>query len=68
MEFPLRHPATVELNRDIEGELELVLLRTDGRLSRLARRLIRPLWMRALVRRVIEIPIVWRLVRRLVGQ
>jgi len=68
LDFPLEHPPAVELNRDIEGELELVLLRTDGRLSRLARRLIRPLWMRALVRRVIEIPIVWRVVRRLVGQ
>ena len=68
LDFPLEHPSAVELNRDIEGELELVLLRTDGRLSRLARRLIRPLWMRALVRRVIEIPIVWRVVRRLVGQ
>ena len=68
LEFPLRHPPVVELNRDVEGELELVLLRTDGRLSRLARRLIRPLWMRAVVRRFIEIPVVWRVVRRLVNK
>ncbi|KAA1421461.1 glycosyltransferase family 2 protein [Nocardioides humilatus] len=68
LEFPLQHPPTVELNEDAERELELVLLRTDGRLSRLARKLIRPLWMRAMVRRVLEVPIVWRVVRRLVGQ
>jgi hypothetical protein len=68
MAFPLVHPPVVELNRAVEGELELVLLRTDGRLSRLARRLIKPLWLRALVRRILEIPLVWRLVRRLVSQ
>jgi hypothetical protein len=68
LEFPLVHPSEVVLNKDIEGELELVLLRTDGRLSRFARRLIKPLWMRAMVRRFIEIPVVWRVVRRLVGQ
>jgi len=66
--FPLVHPDRVELNRDIEGELELVLLRTDGRLSRLARRLIQPLWMRAIVRRIITFPPVWRLVRRIVSK
>ena len=53
---------------DIEGELELVLLRTDGQLSRLARRLIKPLWMRAIVRRIVTFPPVWRLVRRLVSK
>ncbi|WP_183094347.1 glycosyltransferase family 2 protein [Nocardioides stalactiti] len=68
LDFPLVHPSVVELNRAIEGELELVLLRTDGRLSRLARKLIRPLWMRALVRRFIEIPVVWRVVRRVVNK
>ncbi|QYJ03942.1 hypothetical protein KUV85_16720 [Nocardioides panacisoli] len=66
--FPLRHPPEVRLNRAVEQELELVLLRTDGRLSRLARRLIRPLWLRALVRRVVSHPVAWRLVRRLVGR
>jgi hypothetical protein len=65
IEFPLVHPDRIELNRDIEGELELVLLRTDGRLSRLARRLIQPLWMRGIVRRIITFPPVWRLVRRI---
>jgi hypothetical protein len=67
MAFPLTHPP-VELNRDVEGELELILLRTDGRLSRIARRLIRPLWLRALVRRIVALPPVWWLVRRLAGR
>jgi len=66
--LPIVHPARVELNREVEAELELDLLRTDGRLSRLARRLIRPLWMRALVRRVITFPPVWWLVRRVVAR
>ena len=26
--------------------------------------IVRPLWLRAIVRRIIEVPIVWRLVRR----
>jgi hypothetical protein len=68
MTFPLIHPAHVALNRDVEGELELVLLRTDGRFSRLARQLIQPLWMRAIVRRIVTFPPVWRLVRRLVAK
>jgi hypothetical protein len=68
MEFPLKHPDEVGLNRAVEGELELILLRTDGRLSRWARKLIRPLWLRSLVRRVIELPPVWWVVRRLVGR
>lgn len=67
LDFPLVHPP-VELNRAVEGELELVLLRTDGRLSRLARKLIRPLWMRAIVRAVITHPVVWRFVRRVVAR
>ncbi len=68
MTFPLRHPERVELNRDIERELELVLLRTDGRLSRWARRVVRPLWMRAIVRRIITFPPVWRFLRRVVAR
>jgi hypothetical protein len=65
MRFPLVHPSEVVLHREIEAELELILLRTDGRLSRLVRKLVRPLWMRALVRRVVANRIVWRCVRRL---
>jgi hypothetical protein len=65
MDFPLVHPPAVELNREAEGELELVLLRHDGRLSRLARKLIKPLWMRAMIRRVLDIPIVSRILHRL---
>ena len=63
MTFPLIHPDRIELNRDVEGELELLLLRTDGRLSRLARQLIKPLWIRTIVRRIITFPPVWRLIR-----
>jgi hypothetical protein len=68
MAFPLVHPAGVELNRDAERELELILLRHDGRISRLARKLIKPLWMRAMVRRLIDLPLVSKIVHRLVGQ
>lgn len=68
MPFPLVHPEIVALDTAIEGELELILLRTDGRLSRLVRKIIRPLWLRSIVRRIITIPIVWRLVRRVVGR
>lgn len=41
MTFPLRHPARVELNVDVERELELVLSRLGGRAATLARRLVR---------------------------
>ncbi|TAM91368.1 MAG: glycosyltransferase [Jatrophihabitans sp.] len=67
MRFPMVHPP-LALNADVERELELILLRTDGRLSRLARRVIRPLWLRSVVRRLIAFPPVWRAVRRLVGR
>lgn len=68
MTFPLVHPASVAMDPGVEGELELILLRTDGRLSRLVRKLIRPLWLRSIVRRIITIPIVWKVVRRFVGR
>lgn len=68
MPFPLVHPPGVELNRGVEAELERVLLRTDGRLSRWARWLVRPLWLRALVRGVMTRPLVWRVLRRLVAR
>ncbi|HJQ05504.1 MAG TPA: hypothetical protein VJ872_08680 [Nocardioides sp.] len=67
MTFPMTHPP-VDLNREVEGELELILLRTDGRLSRLARKLIKPLWLRSLVRRIVSFPPVWAVVRRFVGR
>lgn len=67
MEFPMTHPP-VDLNRDVEGELELILLRTDGRISRLARKVIKPLWLRSLVRRIVSFPPVWAVVRRIVGR
>ncbi len=68
MPLPLVHPPTVELNPDVEAELELILLRIDGRLSRYVRKLIRPLWLRAVIRRMITVPIVWRVVRRVVAR
>lgn len=68
MPFPLVHPARVALDPTVESELELILLRTDGRLSRMARKLIRPLWLRSIVRRTLTMPVVWKLVRRFVGR
>lgn len=68
MPFPLVHPGAVALDRDVEAELELVLLRIDGRMSRLAKQIVRPLWLRKLVRRVITQPLVWRLVRRFIAR
>jgi hypothetical protein len=68
LELPIRHPAAIELNRAVEEELELVMVRTDSWLPRLGRALIRPLWLRAIVRRIITVPIVWRLVRKILGR
>ena len=68
MPIPMTHPAEVALNREVEAELELILLRTDGRLSRLARLLIRPLWLRSIVRRIITFPPVWWVLRRFVAR
>lgn len=66
--LPIRHPQAVERNRPVEEELELVMVRTDSLLPRIARALIRPLWMRAIVRRIITQPTIWRLVRRVLGR
>jgi hypothetical protein len=68
LELPIRHPAAVQRNRPVEEELELVMVRTDSWISRVARTLIRPLWMRAVVRRIITQPRVWRVVRRLLNR
>ena len=62
--FPLRHPEVVALRESIERELELVLLRANGRLARAARAVIRPLWLRGIVRRLVSNPVVWRWVRK----
>jgi len=51
--FPLVHPDTVCLHEPVERELELVLLRANGRLANAARQVIRPLWMRGIVRRIV---------------
>lgn len=63
IDFPLTHPAIVEMSEVVERELELVLLRANGRLARAARRVIRPLWFRGIVRRIVANAVVWRLVR-----
>lgn len=68
LDLPIRHPVAARRNRAVEAELELVIVRTDGRLARIARKLIRPLWLRAFVRRVITQPAIWRLVRRILGR
>ncbi|WP_157538452.1 MULTISPECIES: glycosyltransferase family 2 protein [unclassified Nocardioides] len=41
MDFPLRHPAQVAVNVEVERELELVLSRVGGRFARVARRMVR---------------------------
>jgi len=63
MSFPLVHPDAVRLNEEIERELELVLLRANGRLARAARRLVRPLWMRTMIRGFLSSRMVWRTVK-----
>ena len=68
LELPIRHPAAVVRNRPVEEELELVMVRTDSWLPRLGRALIRPLWLRAIVRRIITVPFVWRFVRKFLGR
>ena len=40
----------------------------DGRWSRLAKQVIRPLWLRKVVRRIITQPLVWRYLKRLVAR
>ncbi|WP_322937137.1 hypothetical protein [Nocardioides bizhenqiangii] len=68
MQLPLVHPPEVALDREVELELELVLLRIDGRVSRLAKRIIRPLWLRKVVRRIVTFPPVWKVARKLVAR
>lgn len=41
MDFPLRHPARVAINVEVERELELALSRVGGRAAMLARRLVK---------------------------
>ncbi|TAM91367.1 MAG: glycosyltransferase family 2 protein [Jatrophihabitans sp.] len=50
MAFPLRHPARVALDREVERDLELLLDRVGGRAARTARRLVRSPRLRAAVR------------------
>ncbi len=54
MEFPLRHPAHVALNVDVERELELHLNRVGGPAARLARKLIRSPRLRRAARAVVN--------------
>lgn len=52
MPFPLRHPAVVALDVEVERELELLLNRVGGRLAHVARWFIRSPRLRNLARRV----------------
>lgn len=54
MPFPLRHPATVAVDHDVEHELELVLNRVGGRAAQVARRMIRSPRLRAVARRAVH--------------
>lgn len=60
--FPLVHPE-VELDLRVERELELILLRSNSRLARAGRVIIRPMWMRTIVRAVLFNRVVWGAVR-----
>lgn len=48
--FPLRHPAAVTLNVEVERELELELARVGGRTAMIARRLVRSPMLRRAIR------------------
>ncbi len=51
--WPLRHPAEVKLNADVERELELVLVRANGRLARTVRRAVPQGPLRAIARTLV---------------
>lgn len=53
MEFPLRHPAQVALNPEVERELELVLNRVGGRAAMMARRLVKSPQLRRVARSLV---------------
>ena len=54
MGFPLVHPSSVALNRDVERELELILSRVGGRAATLARQVIRSPRLRQVARRLVN--------------
>ncbi len=65
MPFPLRHPAEVALNSTVQLELELVLLRANGRLANLIRFFIPSIRVRGWVRTIVHSKLVWGTFRRL---
>lgn len=65
MPFPLKHPADVSLNGTVQRELELVLLRANGRLANLVRFFIPSIRVRGWVRRVVHSRLVWGSYRRI---
>lgn len=65
MPFPLRHPADITLNATVQRELELVLLRANGRLANLVRVFIPSIRVRGWVRRIVHSRLVWGTYRRI---
>jgi hypothetical protein len=54
LDLPLRHPAAVALDVEVERELELVLSRVGGRAAKLARRIVRSPRLRNVARKTVN--------------
>lgn len=63
MTFPLRHPPTVAVNHALARDQELNLVRGQGRLARIAGRILGRGPLRRLASRVSTSPVTWRVVR-----
>lgn len=65
MDFPLRHPASMEINKGLELEQELHLVRGQGRLARIVGRIVGRGSLRRLLSRISSWHVTWRIVRAL---
>jgi hypothetical protein len=63
MPRPLQHPPEVALNTTVQQELEFVLLKANGRLANLVRAFVPSIRVRGYIRRVVNHPLVGRVVR-----
>jgi hypothetical protein len=54
LSFPLRHPAQVTLDIEVERELELMLNRVGGRAARVSRRMVRSPMLRRILRKAVN--------------